>query len=127
MLHLLSLNIFRRNFFSTISYVLVMFKKSPVRGHESAPPSKWKREDEICILHDYSIAEHGHFKPLEAITSALQDKLNDLLSIRNMRRQCDFDSPHQMEAEIPKSLPPDIAHTGYHTVCYKNSAGMSIA
>ena len=35
-----------------------MSKKNPEREHESAPPSKRKREDEICILHDYSIAEH---------------------------------------------------------------------
>lgn len=81
-----------------------------------------KQPTPTCIIHVFSIADHGHFTPLSEIKGTADAKLQQLHQIRDRRMCLTHDSPYRMQSvcdQIPTTLPDDLKSVGYHRQCYQ--------
>ena len=75
-----------------------------------------------CILHVASLKDYGQFTNFANVKGSAEEKLRQLIDIRNHRLQQAQDSPYRMQSvcdQIPETLPENLKSNGYHRQCYQ--------
>ncbi len=76
-----------------------MPKRKPDRSGDHAAN---KQPTPICIIHVFSITDHGHFTPLSEIKGTADAKLQQLHQIRDRHMCLAHDSPYSRHAKCTK-------------------------
>ena len=75
-----------------------------------------------CILHTHALLDHGSFTALSTIKVIANERLQEILKIRDRRLLQSHGSTHRMQSvcdNIPITLPSDPESVGYHSKCYR--------
>lgn len=91
------------------------------RRDQGRGPAAATTAQQTCILHVTSMSDHGHLTSLDKIKGNAEEKLQQLLTIRDQRLHQSHESPYRMQPvcdQIPTTLPDDLESVGYHRQCY---------
>lgn len=89
-----------------------------------------EKETKVLILQSHPplrafstpILDHGRFTALSAVKGTANERLQDILKIRDRRLLQAHGSNHRMQSvcdSIPTTLPSDLESVGYHKQCHQ--------